>query len=433
MTSPFGNNRAYDCTRFAIHTHLSRPAIDAKLWDARRNPKYTKLCLTGVLGVRGFQQQAPLYVDRALAISLGELLRCDDRIWERIEVEHITGEIDLIIAIGMATGRVQSFWFSEVELEASTYHALATGLKYNQSAFELRFRRSRLSHAIGAIGDGLSANKVIQSITLEQCGIVDHQLAGFVACLRECTSLQKLSLEGNICRSMGTMALDLLLRQKAVQSLSLHNQRLEVEERLDISPLANALRNDQSALKFLDLSRNSLDDSDVALLMTALLDSNQRLETLHLDQNEITDEGARIIAEALPSLSALRTLALPENPFGEAGAASILDAMSVNYVLETCIIPSGNSTMQKKIRWYGNLNKGGRKLFSTPRDAARSLYPHVIERVNTMPLSHDWNPEIAPADVIYGLLRLGELLFEQDRRRQRPSRRRIASQHQREN
>jgi hypothetical protein len=414
MTSPFGSNRSYDGTRIVIHTNLSRPAIDAKLWDARRNPKYPTLCLTGALGIRGFQQQSPLHVDRNLALSLGQLLRCDDRVWGRLEVEHCTGEIDLIIAIGMATGRVQSFWFSEVELEASTYYALATGLKYNQSVFELRFRRSRLSHAIGVIGDGLHANKLIQSITLEQCGIVDWQLAGFIASLRECSSLQKLSLEGNICRSMGTMELDFLLREKAVQSLSLHNQRIEGDERLDVSPLANALRSNQCVLKFLDLSRNCLHDGDVALLMTALQENNERLETLHLDQNEITDDGAQIIADALPSLSTLRTLALPENPFGETGATRILDAMRVNYVLETCIIPSGISQVQKKIRWYGNLNKGGRRLFSTPRDAARSLYPLVIERVNTMPLSHDWNPEIAPADVIYGLLRLGQLLFEQE-------------------
>jgi Leucine Rich repeat len=432
MASPFASNRPYDGTRMVIHTHLSRPAKDAKLRDARRNSKYTKLCLTGVLGVRGFHQQAPLFVDRDLAVSLGNLLRCDDRVWERLEVEHCTGEIDVIIAIGMLTGRVQSFWFSEMELEAPSYHALATGLKHNQHAIELRFRRSRLSLAIGVIGDGLYANKIIQSISLEQCGIVDGLLAGFVASLRECNALQKLSLEGNICRSMGTRALDVLLREKRIQSLNLHNQRIEGDERLDVSPLANALRMDQSALRFLDLSRNCLNDSDVSLLMSALLDNNQRLETLHLDQNAITDEGARVVAEALPSLAALRTLALPENPFGEAGAAQILEAMRSNYILEVCIIPSGISQLQKKIRWYGNLNKGGRRLFSTPRDAARSLYPLVIERVNTMPLSHDWNPEIAPADVIYGLLRLGQLLFEQEQRRRRPTRRRISIRHRME-
>jgi hypothetical protein len=408
------SHRSFDGTRLAIHTHLTRPAIDAKLWDAKRNQKFSKLCLTGVLGVHGFQQQAPLFVDRDLAMSLVELLQCDNRVWDRLEIEHCTGETDVIVAVGLATGRVQSFWFSEVQLEASTYHALATGLKFNSFASELRFKRCRLSQAIGAIGEGLRGNRTIQSITLEQCGIVDEQLARFVSCLRGCVSLQKLGLEGNICRSQGTGELGLLLEECKVQNLSLHNQRIESEERLDVSPIANALRGNNSGLRFLDLSRNSLTDDDIALLIDALVDDNQRLETLHLDQNVITDRGARIIADALPSLEGLKTLALPDNPFGVHGATLILAAIEENFTLETCIIPSGFSQIQRKIRWYGNLNKGGRRLFSTPRAAPLSVFPLALERVNNMPLSHDWNPEIAPSDVIYGLLRLGQLLFEID-------------------
>jgi hypothetical protein len=350
-----------------------------------------------------------------LAKSLGELLQCDDRIWERIEIEHSSGDTDLIVAVGMATGRVQSFWFSEVQLEPSAYHALSTGLKYNQFAFELRFKRCRLpAAAIEVIGDGVRGNSVLLSITLEQCGVVDDQLAGFVACLRGCASLQKLSLEGNICRSNGTRELQLLLQQRTLQSLSLHNQRIENNERIEMSPIADAIRGTNSVLRFLDLSRNCLKDEDVQILMNALLDGNQSLETLHLDQNDITDEGARIIADALPLLDVLKTLALPENPFGLQGATCILEAMPENYTIETCIIPSGNSHIQRKIRWYGNLNKGGRRLFCTPRDAPLSVFPRALERVNNMPLSHDWNPEIAPSDVIYGLLRLGQLLFEMD-------------------
>jgi Leucine Rich repeat len=412
MSSLYGSSRAVDGTRFTIHTYLTRPSIDAKLWDVRRNRKFNKLCLTGVLGVHGFQQQAPLYLDRDLAVALGDLLCCDNRIWERIEVEHCTGDTDLIVAIGMATGRVQSFCFSEVELSANAFHALATGLKFNRFVNELRFKRCRLTQALPVIADGIRGNPTIQSITLEQCGIVDELLGGFIRSLRECSSLQKLSLEGNICRSEGTAELGLLLQEQKVLNLSLHNQRIEGGERIDVAPIANALRANNSSLKFLDLSRNCLGDEDVRLLMDALIDNNRTLETLHLDQNEITDEGAKFIADALPSLLVLKTLALPENPIGAPGATHILNAIPENYILETFIVPSGNTEIQRNIRWYGNLNKGGRRLFSTPRDAPLAVFPFAIERVNNMPLSHDWNPEIAPSDVIYGLLRLGQLLYE---------------------
>lgn len=314
----------------------------------------------------------------------------------------------------MAIERVQAFWFSEVQLESPTYNALSTGLKYNRFVQELRFKRCRLSQSIESIGEGLRGNRIIQSVTLEQCGIVDEQLAGFIECLRECSSLQKLSLEGNVCRSQGLAELALLLQQRTLQNLSLHNQRIEIEETIDVAPLADALRSNNSALKYLDLSRNCLGDTDVQLLMDALVGGNRTLETLHLDQNEITDQGASFIAEALPSLEALKTLALPENPVGTRGATEILQAIPENYTLETFIVPCGNPQIQRKIRWYGNLNKGGRRLFATPRDTPLSVFPFAIERVNNMALSHDWNPESAPSSVIYGLLRLGQLLFEME-------------------
>jgi hypothetical protein len=221
-----------------------------------------------------------------------------------------------------------------------------------------------------------------------------------------------LSLEGNLCRSLGMNELASLLRSKTLQNLSLHNQRIEGEDILDVSPLAESLMNSMSSLKFLDLSRNSLCDDDIALLVTSLL-NNSTLETLHLDQNLITDRGARALADGIRSFQVMKTLALPENPFGEEGALAILVAMDDNFHLETVIIPSGVSQIQKKIKWYGNLNKGGRRLFSTPRHAALALYPLVLERVNTMRLAHDWNPSNAPADVIYGLLRLGPILYQQ--------------------
>jgi Leucine Rich repeat len=404
--------------KFVISTNLSRPTIDAKLWDARRNPRYTKLCLTGVLGVHGYQQAEPLMVDRNLAMSLCELLRCDDRIWDRIEIEHTDGEIDLIIAVALSTDRIKTIWFSEVELNVATCHALATGLKYNRSVTELGLKRCRVGGpvTVGLIGDGVRGNPAIESISLEQCNLQDGEVADFVACLRQCASLTKLSVEGNVCRDRSIHELDLLLREMTLQSLSLHNQRIEEEEQLDLAPIAQCLHGQNSAVKFLDLSRNGLGDHDVTLLMEGLIDNNQSLTTLHLDQNLISNDGARTIAEALPNLSpSFKTLALPENPLiDELGATLLLDSIRRQMYVETLILPSGISHIQRKIRWYGNMNRGGRRLFSTPRKVAMSLYPLIVERVNNIPPSHSWNPETAAPETIYGFLRFGPILFEQE-------------------
>jgi hypothetical protein len=411
MPTSFGSSKTLDGTRLVIQTHLLRPSIDAKLWDAKRNRKFTKLVFTGALGVHGYQQQEPLNLECDLALSMGELLRCDDRSWERIEFEHCTGDLDVVLSIGLATERLQSLGFSEVMLDPPTFHSLSTGLKFNSSVTELRFHRCQMEDAIAYIGSGLLGNESIRSLTFDQCGLDDEKLSALLLSLKRCTSLQKLSIEGNSCRIRGMSEIAELLRLKTLQNLTLHNQRIEEGEVLGIAPLAYALSDGNSSLKFLDLSQNSICDEDVALLVNGLLD-NTSLETLHLDRNLITDDGARIIAEGIRSMNVLKTLALPENPFGEEGASAILSAMVDNYNMETVIIPSGNSYFQRKIRWYGNLNRGGRKIFLTPRATALSLYPLALERVNNMPLTHDWNPLNAPAEVVYGLLRLGPILFE---------------------
>jgi Ran GTPase-activating protein (RanGAP) involved in mRNA processing and transport len=94
-------------------------------------------------------------------------------------------------------------------------------------------------------------------------------------------------------------AISSLLEKKHLLNLSLHNQHIEDGEVLDISPLVHSMLDSNSFLKFLDLSRNSLRDDDIVDLMDALVE-NRFLEILHLDQNLITDRGAKMIAERLP-------------------------------------------------------------------------------------------------------------------------------------
>jgi hypothetical protein len=414
FSSISGARAPVDGSRLVINAHVARPSIDAKLWDAKRNKKYSKLSLTGALGVHGYQRQEPLNIDRDLARAIGELLHCDDRSWERIEFQHCTGQVDTIVAMALARGKIQSIYFSEVLLEEPIMYAFSTGLKFNMSLTEIRFRRCSMLETLAIIGEGLRCNTTIQSLAIDKCSLVDDQLGDLILALNNCSSLQKLSLEGNRCRSQGMTAISSLLEMKHLLNLSLHNQHIEDGEVLDISPLAASMLDSNNILKFLDLSRNSLRDDDIVDLVEALVE-NRTLETLHLDQNLITDRGAKMIAHWLPAMQTLTTLALPGNPFGEEGALALESAMNDNFEIETVLIASGLNDIQKRIRWFGNLNRGGRRLFKSPRPATLALYPLALERVNNLRRAHDWNPSSTPADVIYGLLRLGPIAIEQNK------------------
>ena len=192
MASAYGTAKgAFDGTRLVINTHMGRPSMDAKIWDAKRNPKYTKLSLTGALGVHGYQQQEPLSIDRDLAVAICELLHCDDRSWERIEFQHCTGQLDVIISFAMGRGRVQSLFFSEVVLELATLYALSTGLKFNTSLTEILFRRCIMTEAVTILEEGLKFTGTIQSMAMERCRLVDGKVAELVSALKSCESLPK--------------------------------------------------------------------------------------------------------------------------------------------------------------------------------------------------------------------------------------------------
>jgi hypothetical protein len=409
----YGRTKVADGQRLVIRTHSFRPSIDASLWDAERNRKFTRLSLLGELGVHGYQQQQALNLDQDLAATIGGLLQRDDRLWERIEFEHCTSHIDIVVAIPLARNTVLCFSFSEVRFELPTMFALSTGLKFNASLVEICFRRCTFDDmGVTALAEGFRYNRTIKSMVLDQCNMPDDHLNVLVSALNESGCMQRLSLEGNRCRNFGMAALSSLLERKCLVNLNLHNQHLEEDEVLDIAVLAASLYPDKSLLKFLDLSRNSLGDNEISHLVDALI-GNCTLETLHLDHNNISDAGATKLGEALPFLTGLKTLALPSNPFGGAGALALLLGMQENLVVEAIIVPTETpNDIQRKIRWYGNLNKGGRRLFSTPRRVSLALFPLAMQRVNEMRLTHNWNPSITPAEVFFGLLRYGPILFE---------------------
>jgi hypothetical protein len=72
----------------------------------------------------------------------------------------------------------------------------------------------------------------------------------------------------------------------------------------------------------------------LTLIDAHAVQSNDTLEELHLDTNQIDDEGIEALAAAVAVSSSLRVLNLSANRMGDVGAAAIAETIKSNKVLE---------------------------------------------------------------------------------------------------
>ena len=81
----------------------------------------------------------------------------------------------------------------------------------------------------------------------------------------------------------------------------------------------------------LDLRVNNIDDAGVVALMRAVPSS---VKVLLLRNNNISDDGAKAIAEFLKTNKSVEVLDLSDNDVGDDGAKALADALRVNKTLK---------------------------------------------------------------------------------------------------
>jgi hypothetical protein len=97
----------------------------------------------------------------------------------------------------------------------------------------------------------------------------------------------------------------------------------------------------------LDLSGNNIGD-DGAKAIADALKVNHSLETLYLNDNNIGDDGAKAIADALKDNKSLDKLDLDDNKIDDDGAKAIADALKVNHRLESLLLRNNNISADGK-------------------------------------------------------------------------------------
>ena len=209
-------------------------------------------------------------------------------------------------------------------------------------------------------------------------------------------------------------ALSSLLRapRSALWHLGLKNNVRHPDDKLTVTSLFQALEAN-TALTYLQVSGNNVDDQDTQLLTQILADSNNTLRALNLTGNNIGDEGIRSFAKRLPDMKGLRLLDLQRNPFTDTSKGEIIAALKENTELERLDLDGkfdGTKT------YYLGLNKGGRRLLQAGNNTPLGLWPLVFERTNRLPFNRSL-PH-AQIDVLYNLVQ-GPALFQPNTKRSR--------------
>lgn len=168
-----------------------------------------------------------------------------------------------------------------------------------------------------ALSEGLRDNASLKTLDLSCCYLRDNVLAQIVAGLAGHPSLQTLDLSRNAAREQTIHALTEVVGHPDGKLVSLDLREQTDDVPLDISALAQALRNN-TTMEILKLSHNRLQDRHVMHLVECL-EGNDSMQELDLQYNQITENGLNFLSEHLGGMKSLAVLLLGGNAFGADG------------------------------------------------------------------------------------------------------------------
>ena len=211
---------------------------------------------------------------------------------------------------------------------------------------------------------GLQGNQSVENLSLKNCNLSDNDVSTLLEALLLNTHqnrksiIKELDLGYNQCCTKTLTTLSRLLQSSTCQVEKLNLEHQQQQEKVsildrgtsataiatrvsifDIKPIVGAFLNN-TTLKYIDMSGNNLNDDDI-ILLAASLSENSKLETLHLWDNQLSDEGATTLAkQILPKLHGLKRLYLGENPFGKTGSQHVLESLEVNDSIQHVQLPA---------------------------------------------------------------------------------------------
>lgn len=82
----------------------------------------------------------------------------------------------------------------------------------------------------------------------------------------------------------------------------------------------------------LNFSENCIGDLDISFVCNIMMVQKDSLEKIHLNENKISEKGARSLSEALMHMKTLKVLRLNSNPLGTRGVELILQVSHASLI-----------------------------------------------------------------------------------------------------
>jgi hypothetical protein len=228
---------------------------------------------------------------------------------------------------------LESFALDDIETTFDLNTVVATVSRLSKLK-ELYLKSSAYMNHPGLTMDSLRS--LCHSSTLKSLTLTRLDLAPLIpASLREWESntvLTTLSLEcNNLGYECGMSVAHFLRQNSTLTNLNLGYNRIPDDCGLEI---ANALMVN-TTLQHLDLTANELGHASGVAFAHVLETSNGEnnhscLEYLNLAQNQLGDQGCKVIAAALPTNTTLKALTLAESTISDAACVDIANALALN-------------------------------------------------------------------------------------------------------
>ncbi|KAH9773496.1 RNI-like superfamily protein [Citrus sinensis] len=286
--------------------------------------------------------------------------------------------------------------FSSVDMSGRNFgdeglFFLAESLGYNQTAEEVSFAANGITAAgIKAFDGVLQSNIALKTLNLSGNPIGDEGVKCLCDILVDNAGVERLQLSSVDLRDEGARAIAELLKNNSIlRVLELNNNMIDysgftslAEALLENSTIrslhlngnyggalgANALAKGlegNKSLRELHLHGNSIGDEGIRALMSGLSSRKGKLAVLDIGNNSISAKGAFHVAEYIKNCKSLLWINLYMNDIGDEGAEKIADALKQNRTITTIdlldlaynpIGADGAKALSEVLKFHGNIN-----------------------------------------------------------------------------